>query len=154
MSEVTFSRHRVFRETESVTFFDISVKKSNATDLVIHEGPAISPPDDAVGAKTFYVHHHQTDYNRVVSGSRVFELVNPKWAHPYHIVNLTKSKGAVIIPPGTYHRSVSGDDGSILINQAVRDDKFDVNTEFIPVSAAENKELYKILTSETPVIHS
>jgi hypothetical protein len=153
MSEVTFSRHRVFRETDNVTFYDITVSKSNATDLVIHEGPAISPPNDAVGAKCFYIHQHQIDYNRVVSGSRMFELVNPKWKHPYHIVHLTKSSGAVIIPVNTYHRSISGEDGSILINHAVRDDKFNVNTEFIPVSAAEDEILYKILTSESPVVH-
>ena len=56
MSEVEFKKHRVFRETEDVIFYDISVEESNASDLVVHTGTAISPPDDAVGAKQFYMH--------------------------------------------------------------------------------------------------
>ena len=48
MSEVEFRKHRVFRETEDVIFYDISVEKSNASDLVVHTGTAISPPDDLV----------------------------------------------------------------------------------------------------------
>ena len=38
MSEVEFRKHRVFRETEDVIFYDISVEKSNASDLVVHTG--------------------------------------------------------------------------------------------------------------------
>ena len=36
MSEVQFKKHRVFRETEAVVFYDISVEHSNAQDLVCH----------------------------------------------------------------------------------------------------------------------
>ena len=49
---------------------------------------------------------------------------------------------------------MSGDDGSIVINQAIRDDEFDPETEFVPVSAAENEDLYNILRHEKPVIHN
>ena len=154
MSEVNFKKHRVFRETDSVIFYDISVDGSNASDLVAHTGPAISPPNDVVGAKQFYIHYHQIDHNRVVSGNRTFELVNPDWKYPYHIVHLNRSSGALEIPIGTYHRSVSGENGSIVINQAIRDEQFDPTTEFIPVSAAQNLDLYRILTSEKPVIHT
>ena len=59
MSSVIFRKHRVFRETGDVIFYDITVEESNASDLVIHEGPAVSPPDDSVGAKQFYVHYHK-----------------------------------------------------------------------------------------------
>ena len=152
MSSVSFRKHRVFRETEDVIFYDISVEESNAADLVVHQGPAVSPPNDCVGAKQFYIHSFQDDYNRVVSGMRTFELVTPKWKCPYHIVNLDRRHGALFIPRGTFHRSVSGPDGSIIINQAHRYDGFDSNTEFIPISAAENEKLYKILKNEKPVI--
>ena len=118
----------------------------------MHQGPAVSPPNDCVGAKQFYIHSFQDDYNRVVSGSRTFELVNANWKCPYHIVNLDRSHGALFIPRGTFHRSVSGPDGSIIINQAHRYAGFDSNTEFIPISAAENEKLYKILKEEKPVI--
>ena len=154
MSEVQFKKHRVFRETESVVFYDISVEHSNAQDLVVHTGPAISPPDDIVGAKQFYIHYHQIDHNRVLSGIRVFELVNPEWRYPYHIVHLNRSSGALVIPKGTFHRSYSGEQGSIVINQAIRDNEFNAETEFLPVSAAKNNDLYQILVTEKPVIHT
>ena len=48
MSDVNFNEHRVFRETDSVIFYDISVEESNAADLVVHTGAAISPPPDCV----------------------------------------------------------------------------------------------------------
>ena len=153
MSDVHYKKHRVFRETEDVIFYDISVEESNASDLVIHSGPAMSPPNDCVGAKQFYIHSFQDDYNRVVSGERTFELVNYDWKYPYHIVNLNVHNGALLIPRGTYHRSVSGQYGSIVINQAKRYDGFSAETEFIPVSCATNKKLYDALVKEKPVIH-
>ena len=153
MSDVHYKKHRVFRETEDVIFYDISVEESNASDLVIHSGPAKSPPKESVGAKQFYIHSFQDDYNRVVSGERTFELVNYDWKYPYHIVNLNVHNGALLIPRGTYHRSVSGQYGSIVINQAKRYDGFNAETEFIPVSCATNKKLYDALVKEKPVIH-
>ena len=154
MSDVEFKKHRVFRETQDVIFYDISVEESNASDLVVHEGPAISPPDDVVGAKQFYIHYHQVDHNRVLSGERTFELVNFDWKYPYHIVHLNRKSGALVIPRNTYHRSISGENGSIVINQAVRDDLFKADLEFVPVSAAADIELYDILVNEKPVIHT
>ena len=152
MSSVTFRKHRVFKETDSVIFYDITVEESNASDLVVHEGAAVSPPDDFAGAKQFYIHSFQDDYNRVVSGTRTFELINLQWKCPYHIVRLDRSHGALFIPRGTFHRSVSGEEGSIVINQAHRYDGFDASAEFYPVSCATNMELYNILRSEKPVI--
>ena len=154
MSEVHFKKHRVFRETDDVIFYDISVEESNASDLVVHTGPATSPPNDRVGAKQFYIHKYQDDYNRVVSGQRQFELVNFNWKYPYHIVHLNRASGALLIPKGTYHRSVSGQDGSIVINQSHRYEGFDSESEFIPVSCADTPKLYKVLMHEKPVVHT
>ena len=152
MSSVTFRKHRVFKETDSVIFYDITVEESNASDLVVHEGAAVSPPDDFAGAKQFYIHSFQDDYNRVVSGTRTFELINLQWKCPYHIVRLDRSHGALFIPRGTFHRSVSGEEGSIVINQAHRYEGFDASAEFYPVSCATNMELYNTLRNEKPVI--
>ena len=152
MSSVSFRKHRIFKETDSVIFYDITVEESNASDLVVHEGAAVSPPDDFAGAKQFYIHSFQDDYNRVVSGTRTFELINLQWKCPYHIVRLDRSHGALFIPRGTFHRSVSGEEGSIVINQAHRYEGFDASAEFYPVSCATNMELYNILRSEKPVI--
>ena len=154
MSEVEFQKHRVFRETQDVIFYDISVEESNASDLVIHTGTATSPPDDCVGSKQFYIHGFQDDYNRGVQGERTFELVNLQWKCRYHIVHLNVHSGALIIPRGTFHRSVSGENGSIVINQAKRYDGFNSDAEFYPVSCAENMELYNVLKTEKPVVHT
>ena len=145
MNEVQFIKHRIFRETDAVVFYDISVEESNAADLVIHDGPATSPPDDCVGAKSFYIHSFQDDYNRVVSGSRTFELVNLQWKYPYHLVNLTRQSGALLIPRGTFHRSQSGEEGSIVINQAKRYDGFDASAEFYPAVSYTHLTLPTIL---------
>ena len=154
MSEVEFRKHRVFRETEDVIFYDITVEESNASDLVVHTGTAVSPPNDNVGAKQFYIHSFQDDCNRVIQGERTFELVNFDWKYPYHIVHLIRQSGALMIPTHTYHRSVSGDTGSIVINQAIRKDGFDAKYEFIPVSSASDKLLYDILLNEKPIVHT
>ena len=155
MNEVNFKKHRVFRETDDVIFYDISVEESNAADLVVHTGPAISPPDDTVcGAKQFYIHEYQDDYNRVVSGERTFELINFDWKYRYHIVHLNRASGALVIPRNTYHRSVSGEKGSIVINQAKRYEGFNASEEFIPRSSAINPDLYAILLAEKPIIHT
>ena len=59
--DIKFQLDNVFRETENVTFYDISVINSNASDLVIHKTAAKSPPDDKNGNKQFYIHYHQVD---------------------------------------------------------------------------------------------
>ena len=40
--------------------------------------------------------------------------------------------GALEIPIGTYHRSISGKEGSIVLNQPIRDNFFDYAKEFVP----------------------
>ena len=49
--------------------------------------------------------------------------------------------GALQIPIGTYHRSRSSKEGSIVLNQAVRDIKFNPENEFRPVSLRDRKDL-------------
>lgn len=124
---------RTFRRTPGVHFADIHVVGSNGTDLVEHSGPSVSPPNGRFGLKNWYVHRHQWDYNRVLQGYRLFELYNTDWDDPHWFVFLTPCSGALEIPPGCLHRSYSGVDGSLLINQAVRTELYDENTEFIPV---------------------
>lgn len=137
----------VFRETPSVTFFDAGVPGANGTDVVAHHGPAISPPDDA-DFQQFYVHQHQIDHNLVLEGERTFTLLNPSWRQPHHVVELERAMGALEIPIGTYHRSVSGTQGSTVLNQSIRDPNFNFHTEFIPVSLRERGDLQALL--QTP----
>jgi len=78
-----------FRDTPAVRFFDVTIDSSNARDLVIHSGPAISPPNDTkTGDWQFYLHPHQEDNLLAASGGRTFYLVNLAWDEPFHIVRL------------------------------------------------------------------
>ena len=153
VSAIKLNKHKLFKKTDNVLFYDISIKESNASDLVIHESAAISPPNDEFGNKQFYIHSHQIDNNRVISGSRTFELINFDWDRPYQIIKLNRDSGALKIPLNTYHRSVSGEEGSIVINQAERDDMFQTKKEFNPVSIAKNEKLKNILKSIKPIIY-
>ena len=153
MSAIKLNKHKIFKKTDNVLFYDISIKESNASDLVIHESAAVSPPNDELGNKQFYIHSHQIDNNRVISGSRTFELINFDWDRPYLIIKLDRDSGALKIPLNTYHRSVSGEKGSIVINQAQRDDLFETNKEFRPISVVENEKLNNILKNIKPIVY-
>lgn len=150
--------YETFRNTPSVKFYDITVDNSNARDLVVHSGRAISPNDDETGAWQFYMHQHQVDNLLAVSGGRTFYLVNPNWSEPYHEVRIVAGGEILRIPPGTYHRSVSDPGGSIVINQAVRDDVFDVVSEFKIHNSKQIPNIEKYLSSmynnlESQIMH-
>ena len=147
---LTFTPIHIFRETSNVTFFDTYIKDSNGTDIVIHRNGAISPPGIAINEK-YYVHNHQVDNNLVIEGNRTFTLLNPSWDEPHHIVYLKREMGALNIPAGTFHRSISGQKGSIVLNQAIRDNKFNAKEEFNPVKINNNLKLIKA-KKEIPII--
>jgi len=150
--ELRFLPVSIFRETPKVTFFDASINKSNGTDVVIHSGEAISPPDDFKNEQ-FYVHNHQVDHNLVIIGERTFVLINPLWDEPHHVIYLNRKMGALEIPIGTYHRSISGKEGSVVLNQPIRDKFFDSTKEFMPqklnkldlIKARKSSPVYWIL---------
>ena len=129
--KLKFSPTIIFRQTPKVTFFDASLEESNGCDVVIHSEEAISPPDD-FNDEQYYVHSHQIDNNLVLTGERKFILINPSWDEPHHVIYLNREMGALEIPIGTYHRSISGKEGSIVLNQPIRDKFFDPAKEFIP----------------------
>lgn len=151
---VTFHKDRIFRETKDVLFSDVWVKEQNGLDLVVHKSFAISPPNQqGTGEKTFYLHHHQTDNNRCIHGRRVFELVAPdnKMQYLHYVILLDDNIGALEILPGVYHRSVSCEEGSILLNHAVRDDQYNETNEFNPTPSSEDLFLRNILKKNKPV---
>jgi len=136
----------IFRETPKVTFFDAGLDSSNGCDVVIHSEEAISPPNE-FNDEQYYLHNHQTDYNLVVTGKRTFILINPSWDEPHHEIFLNRSMGALEIPIGTYHRSISGEEGSVVLNQPKRDAFFDPAKEFIP-QKLDKKNLVKARKSQ------
>lgn len=148
-----FHKERLFRSTEAVHFSDIGVPQSNGLDLVEHYGPAVSPPNHpSTGEKSFYRHRHQTDVNRVISGARVFELVSPsnQLEYNHYLILLTSDSGGLEIPAGVYHRSVSCNDGSILLNHAIRSAEYDEKKEFVPIMVHDDTRLLEILEKCKP----
>ncbi len=92
-----------------------------------HHGAATSPPDDD-DFEQFYVHEHQVDQNMVLEGQRIFTLLNPLWDKPLHVVYLVRAMGALQIPKGTFHRSMSCESGNMVLNQSNRDQDFNFRT--------------------------
>jgi len=119
-----------FRDTPKVRFFDITVASSNARDLVFHEGAATSPNNSESGAWQFYLHPRQEDNLLALSGGRTFYLVNFCWETPFHVVRLETGGEILRLPPGTFHRSVSDLNGSLVLNQGVRLAGATVKSEF------------------------
>ena len=140
-----------FRDTPSVRFFDVTVETSNARDLVIHSGPAVSPPDDGEsGAWQFYLHPHQEDNLLAASGGRTFFLVNLAWEEPFHIVRLESGGDILRIPPGTFHRSISDSNGSVVLNQAVRAQGVSLVREFRVYNSAKIPALMAATRATAP----
>lgn len=138
---------RKFRDTPSVQFFDITVPTSNARDLVFHEGPAISPNNNAHDDWQFYLHPNQEDNLLALSGGRTFHLINFEWKTPYHVVRLEANRHILRIPPGTFHRSESDHNGSLVINQAVRAVDAQVQHEFRIYDSRDIPKLRQLLAS-------
>ena len=145
-----------FRDTPAVRFFDVTIGSSNARDLVVHSGPAISPPNHSEsGDWQFYLHPHQEDNLLAASGGRTFYLVNFAWEQPFHIVRLAAGGDVLRIPPGTFHRSISDLDGSVVLNQAVREEGASLSREFRVYNSGRIPAL-KLATSlgaSRPVLH-
>ncbi|GAB4227250.1 MAG: hypothetical protein Kow00121_55850 [Elainellaceae cyanobacterium] len=144
-----------FRDTPNVRFFDITVPNSNARDLVFHDGPAVSPNNNADGYWQFYLHPNQEDNLLALSGGRTFYLVNFAWKQPFHIVRLEANGDILRIPPGTFHRSVSDPNGSLVLNQAVRQAKATLEGEFRVYNSAQIPRLLAATSQSAPppVIH-
>ena len=141
-----------FRDTPSVRFFDVTVDTSNARDLVIHTGPAVSPPDDPEsGAWQFYLHPHQEDNLLAAQGGRTFYLINFRWNYPFHIVRLEAGGDILRIPPGTFHRSISDEEGSVVMNQAVREADASVAREFRVYNSGRIPRLMAITANSAPL---
>ena len=61
--ELRFFPINVFKETPQVTFFDAGIGNSNGSDVMIHSGQAIPPPDNLKNEQ-YHVHNHQKSQNK------------------------------------------------------------------------------------------
>lgn len=142
--------YQKFRDTPKVRFFDITINESNARDLVFHDGPAVSPNDTPEGHWQFYLHPRQEDNLLALSGGRTFYLVNFDWEYPFHMVRLEAGGDILRLPPGTFHRSVSDPDGSLVLNQAVRYASATVESEFRVYNSADIPRLLQVTSNTAP----
>ncbi|GAB4322866.1 MAG: hypothetical protein OHK0047_06480 [Leptolyngbyaceae cyanobacterium] len=142
--------YQKFRDTPKVRFFDITINESNARDLVFHDGPAVSPNNTPEGHWQFYLHPRQEDNLLALSGGRTFYLVNFDWEYPFHMVRLEAGGDILRIPPGTFHRSVSDPDGSLVLNQAVRYASATVESEFRVYNSADIPRLLQVTSNTAP----
>jgi len=133
---ITVLPYSIFRSTPDVLFADITVIESNFRDLVQHGPGAVSPPD-VDGLHSFYYHSNQDDYLLVSQGSREFTLINYSWKNPVERITITTESGILWIPRYTFHRTVSGPEGSTVFNQGVRDPGISVVSQFEPVLMTE-----------------
>ncbi|MDM7937997.1 MAG: hypothetical protein QUV06_11125 [Cyanobium sp. CZS 48M] len=62
------------------------------------------------------------------------------------VVHLERAMGALELPIDTYHRSVSGPEGSLVLNQPEQHKGFNVVSEFQPVSLRYRDHLRQLLT--------
>ena len=144
-----------FRNTPSVRFFDVTIPDSNARDLVVHRGPAVSPPDDAEsGSWQFYLHPRQDDNLLASSGGRTFYLVNLDWDQPFHVVRLDSGGDILNIPRGTFHRSLSDPDGSVVLNQAIRNPGVCIEKEFRVYNSLKIPKLYQVISKAAGDLHA
>lgn len=150
-----FISYEKFRDTKDVSFFDITIENSNYRDLVIHTGPAISPPNANISGKwQFYLHKNQEDNLLSISGGRTFYLINFDWQHPFYKIRL-ESVGMILrIPKNTFHRSVSDESGSIVLNQAKRNNKGTIKSEFKIINSGDNQKLFNCLRNIKPKFYT
>jgi hypothetical protein len=149
-----FIPYKRFRDTPSVRFFDVTIPRSNARDLVAHLGPAVSPPDATdSGAWQFYLHPHQDDNLLAASGGRTFYLINLAWEQPFHTVRLEHGGDILTIPRGTFHRSLSDPDGSVVLNQAIRDPGVCIDREFRVYDSSKIPKLSQLTSNIVLPLH-
>lgn len=77
--------------------------------------------------------------------------MNFSWRDPFHIVRLEANRGILRIPPGTFHRSVSDPEGSIVLNQAVRDEKAILEKEFRIYDSSRIPRLLQVTSAPAPL---
>lgn len=134
----------LFRKTEGVVFDlmpkDI-VEKAISVDRVIHDKGAISPGKFGNIKRPWYMHYHQKDNLLVLHGYRNVELYSRELKRKvvfkifpdkiYRDGELLAEEGVVLSWSfNIFHRIISGEDGSASLNFAIREEGFDIKTNF------------------------
>ncbi len=129
------------RHTDKVDFDVMSLfHEFNGIDIVTHQANAKSPWDVWDFKNLWYMHKWQEDNLITLSGNRYVELYTKEnWKIERFEISHERVKwnweiiheGPAILgwPTWVFHRNYSPE-GSVSMNFAVRDDLFDIDTEF------------------------
>ncbi|MDP8212259.1 MAG: hypothetical protein P9X22_03075 [Candidatus Zapsychrus exili] len=149
-----------FRQTPGVHFDIIPldvIPRIDGIDRVIHEGGAISPGSVGEVKRPWYMHTGQEDYLLVLGGTRYTDIYNVEHKQverfevaPNYIKKNDKMfyEGAAMLvwPCNVFHRIKSSDDtGSVSINFAVRNEKFDINNNFSIYDVNTDTDKYVVI---------
>ena len=135
---------RILRRTPGVLFDEIvpsDIPKIHGIDRVIHSANSISPGPIQDIKRPWYMHKEQDDNLMVLQGTRYVDIFDPKTLVKSSFV-ITPDKvyknnklyydgpAMIVWPAGIFHRIISGEEGSISINFATRNEKFDLKDNF------------------------
>jgi len=131
-----------FRNTDKVKFHFLPILDDlKGIDRVEHAANAISPGSIDDVERPWYMHPHQVDNLIVFAGTRHVELYTKELGEIVQLDVTAKTiikdgellfEGPAMLswPTFTYHRISSGAEGSLSVNFAVREEDFDIKTNF------------------------
>tara|TARA_B100001027_G_scaffold14511_2_gene8748 strand:+ start:3978 stop:4541 length:564 start_codon:yes stop_codon:yes gene_type:complete len=158
---------RTLRRTAGVIFDELAksdIPKINGIDRVIHGPYSISPGpvSDAVIPcdRPWYMHKNQDDNLLVLSGTRYIDIFDPQKKEKASFIVTPdeiykneklyyKGPAMLVWPAGIFHRIISGVEGSISINFASRDKKFNIDDNFHVYNLCTNTGDYHIVKEGT-----
>jgi len=132
------------RRTPGV-YFDIVpmefLPRVDGIDRVVHEHGAVSPGSVGEVTRTWYYHPFQEDNLLVLQGQRTAEIYNleRKRVEVFAVTpdKVTYNRSVIhegpcmlVWPTKVFHRIISGEEGSVSLNFAVRYPGFDIDTNF------------------------
>lgn len=133
-----------FRRTKGVSFDIMPMEllpRIDGIDRVIHESNALSPGSVEGVERPWYVHPHQEDNLMVLHGKRIVDIYTREYGRVEQFIvepdRITHNgtvifEGAAMLvwPCNVFHRIESGHGGSASLNFAVRNEGFDIKTNF------------------------
>lgn len=135
---------RQLRRTAGVLFDEVvpsDIPNISGIDRVIHKANGISPGPVESVKRPWYMHPGQDDNLLVLQGERFVDIYCPKLKKLSSFI-ITPDKvykddklycdqpAMVVWPAGIFHRIISGSEGSISVNFAVRTKDFDLSNNF------------------------
>jgi hypothetical protein len=133
-----------FRKTPGVQFDIVPMEflpRVDGIDRVVHEHGADSPGPAGDVARTWYFHPFQEDNLIVLAGQRTAEIYNLEHKRVETFVvtpdgvtrggkSVVEGPSMLVWPTKVFHRILSGPQGSVSINFAVRHPGFDIDRNF------------------------